>query len=168
MYFTPNLILYFTHILFRKIDSEMVNELGCQLRLLDEPEDELSPLERHNAKQEATFIKEIIRSVKIRNVHRPQQSDPSLVQKLSSAEFEIPILQGPYLLQPAPEEIYDEEVFASDIARIGTSRFAILAIAYSSGRVDMLLEYESIGPRWFSKTVSFSPVFGFGRKVKPS
>lgn len=71
--------------------------------------------------------------------------------------------QGPVTFEPAPPE-GDEEDVASDIIRLslgkdtgksGSNRsVGAMAIAWSSGRVDLCLEVDDFEPRWISSRVS--------------
>ncbi|KAI5787024.1 hypothetical protein DFH27DRAFT_574870 [Peziza echinospora] len=62
-----------------------------------------------------------------------------------------PVLQGPFLLNPAPEETSSEEVYACDIMHITSEPVAILATVWSSGNVDVCLEFESVAAKWVGK-----------------
>ncbi|KAG0038674.1 hypothetical protein BGZ82_011253 [Podila clonocystis] len=56
--------------------------------------------------------------------------------------------QGPFLYQPAPIELDDDDNRAYDILCLETEATDILAIAHSSGRVDISIVLDRPSPRW--------------------
>ena len=62
-----------------------------------------------------------------------------------------PILQGPFLLQPAPVDFSADEFYACDIIHILSDSIAIIAIVWSNGNIDILLEFEPITAKWLGK-----------------
>lgn len=63
-------------------------------------------------------------------------------------------VQGPYLLQPAPIEVIEEEISdsASDLFCFGTDPIGVVIVAYESGKCDVLLEVERIEAKWDIET----------------
>ncbi|KAF9953512.1 hypothetical protein BGZ70_000217 [Mortierella alpina] len=59
-----------------------------------------------------------------------------------------PSRQGPYLYQPAPIELEDDDDRVYDIVCLDTEAVEVLAIAYSSGKVDICIAVERPKPRW--------------------
>ncbi|KAF9428188.1 hypothetical protein BGZ76_002025 [Entomortierella beljakovae] len=57
-------------------------------------------------------------------------------------------LQGPFLFQPAPIELEDDDNKASDILSLDTEAAEILAIAHSCGKVDICIAVDRPEPRW--------------------
>jgi len=65
-----------------------------------------------------------------------------------------PVIQGPFLLQPAPVEFdpekYDLDSIASSIISLKTEPFSIILIAFTSGKVDVCLNVAPIEALWMS------------------
>ncbi|EPS40295.1 hypothetical protein H072_5906 [Dactylellina haptotyla CBS 200.50] len=146
------------------LDSDFMEELKYELQINQEIRDSadstIPGLEKHNAKQICFWIHEISRLIRVQSLSmkNPEiEDEPAgfILPKPSLPEFEAPLLQGPYLLQPAPEEVLDETVFASDIARIGAAQYAVIAVAWSTGKVDLLLEFDGVAPRWHSNSLKY-------------
>lgn len=63
-----------------------------------------------------------------------------------------PILQGPFLFDPAPvESVIDDCPAACDIFHIEADPVGVIAILYSHGRVDICLEYDTLVAKWVDK-----------------
>ncbi|KAF3911600.1 hypothetical protein AA313_de0200351 [Arthrobotrys entomopaga] len=146
------------------LDSDFMEELKYELQINQEIRDSgdssIPALDRHNAKQICFWIHEISRLIRVQNLANSNlevDDEPAgfILPKPTLPEFEAPLLQGPYLLQPAPEEILDESIFASDIARIGAAQYAVIAVVWSTGKVDLMLEFESVAPRWHSNSLKY-------------
>ncbi|KAF3938225.1 hypothetical protein ABW19_dt0204563 [Dactylella cylindrospora] len=144
------------------LDSDFIEELTYELQLnqetRDSPDQSVPALDKHNAKQICFWIHEVFRLIRVQKLAgkgNDLDDEPAgyILPKPMLPEFEDPLLQGPYLLQPAPEDILDDSVFATDITRIGAAQYAVIAVAWSTGRVDILLEFESVVPRWQSSSL---------------
>ncbi|KAG4096064.1 hypothetical protein H8356DRAFT_1683518 [Neocallimastix lanati (nom. inval.)] len=65
-----------------------------------------------------------------------------------------PVIQGPFLLQPAPIEFDTENTdfdnIASSIISLKTEPFSIILIAYTNGKVDVCLNVAPIEALWMS------------------
>ncbi|ORZ26791.1 nuclear pore component-domain-containing protein [Lobosporangium transversale] len=59
-----------------------------------------------------------------------------------------PARQGPFLYQPAPIELEDDDNRANDILYLETETAGVLAMAYSSGRVDICIVVDHPKPCW--------------------
>jgi len=71
-----------------------------------------------------------------------------------------PVIQGPFLLQPAPIEFdpdhCDLDNIASSIISLNTEPFSIIVIAYTNGKVDVCLNVAPVEALWMSNNdVSF-------------
>ncbi|EWC46952.1 hypothetical protein DRE_03714 [Drechslerella stenobrocha 248] len=146
------------------LDSDFMEELKYELQVnqevRDSPDPSIPAIDKHNAKQICFWIHEVSRLIRVQNLasnHDDFEEDTTgyVLPKPTLPEFEAPLLQGPYLFQPAPEETFDDDVFASDIARIGAAQYAVIAIAWSTGKVDLMLEFEGVGPRWHSSSLKY-------------
>lgn len=67
------------------------------------------------------------------------------------------LTQGPFLFNPAPRDLEeeDDEALASDIAIVGEN-VGLVVVAWGSGRVDIGIELERPEARWESTQVSFT------------
>ncbi|KAK6519602.1 hypothetical protein TWF281_003424 [Arthrobotrys megalospora] len=146
------------------LDTDFLDELKYELQshqeIRDSGDSTIPALDRHNSKQICYWIHEISRLIRVQslsNKHDEFDEEPAgyILTKPSLPDLTTPLLQGPYLLQPAPEDNYDESIFASDIARIGAAHYAVIAVAWSSGKVDLMLEFESVAPRWHSTSLKY-------------
>jgi len=67
-----------------------------------------------------------------------------------------PVIQGPFLLQPAPIEFDTENTdfdnIASSIISLKTEPFSIILIAYTNGKVDVCLNVAPIEALWMNCT----------------
>lgn len=75
------------------------------------------------------------------------------IDATSSVRFP-PLIQGPYLMKPAPAEFGDDEPLATDIIYLSTDPLPIIAIAYNNGKIDVCVEVEKTEARWASRGVS--------------
>ncbi|KAL7272503.1 hypothetical protein RUND412_004690 [Rhizina undulata] len=62
-----------------------------------------------------------------------------------------PALQGPFLFQPAPLELSNEEYYACDIFHVESDPLAVIGILYSNGKIDICLEFDPLPAKWISK-----------------
>lgn len=101
-----------------------------------------------------------------------QDINHDMIIKVSSAELgRSAVRQGPFLLQPAPKEIdADNESIATDLVQFSytstnnndennisdqdTISLGVFLIAYSTGKVDILLDIDTIEPLWTKTNVS--------------
>ncbi|KAG0310912.1 hypothetical protein BGZ99_010466 [Dissophora globulifera] len=76
--------------------------------------------------------------------------------------------QGPFLFQPAPIELEDDDNRAYDILSLETEAAEVLAMAYSSGRVDVCIAVERPSARWTVQQVrkKDSGSYGFDDTVE--
>ncbi|KAF3906361.1 hypothetical protein ABW20_dc0104274 [Dactylellina cionopaga] len=146
------------------LDSDFMEELKYELQIHQEIRDSadntISALNRHNSKQICFWIHEISRLIRVqslsnKNIELEDEAAGYILPKPALPDFEAPLLQGPYLFQPAPDEVFDEGVFASDISRVGAAQYAVIVVAWSTGRVDMMLEFENVSPRWHSNSLKY-------------
>ncbi|RPA90664.1 hypothetical protein L873DRAFT_1848718 [Choiromyces venosus 120613-1] len=63
-----------------------------------------------------------------------------------------PQLQGPFLFQPAPQEISTDE-YGCDIFHIESDPVGVIGILFSNGKVDICLEPESLKAKWVDKRI---------------
>ncbi|KAF9103082.1 hypothetical protein BGX27_010737, partial [Mortierella sp. AM989] len=56
--------------------------------------------------------------------------------------------QGPFLYQPAPIELEDDDNKASDILSLEAEAAEILVVAHSSGKLDVCIAVDRPAPRW--------------------
>ncbi|KAG0197999.1 hypothetical protein BGX28_008502 [Mortierella sp. GBA30] len=56
--------------------------------------------------------------------------------------------QGPFLYQPAPAELEDDDNRVYDIVSLEVEAAEVIAVAYSSGKVDICIAVERPKPRW--------------------
>lgn len=75
-------------------------------------------------------------------------SDEIVIAKNPSLGQGKALRQGPFLYQPAPIELDDDDNRAYDILCLETEATDILAIAHSSGRVDISIVLDRPSPRW--------------------
>jgi len=69
-----------------------------------------------------------------------------------------PILQGPFLFQPAPPESMGDDIPAAcDIFHLEAGSIGVVGIIYSNGKLDICLEEEPITAKWMSKNGKKSP-----------
>eukprot|EP00833_Pecoramyces_ruminatium_P008671 jgi/Orpsp1_1/1182703/evm.model.c7180000082318.1 len=65
-----------------------------------------------------------------------------------------PVIQGPFLLQPAPIEFdpdkFDFDNIASSIISLKTEPFSIILIAYTNGKIDVCLNVAPVEALWMS------------------
>jgi WD40 repeat protein len=65
-----------------------------------------------------------------------------------------PVIQGPFLFQPAPVEFdpdkYELDNIASSIISLKTEPFSIIVIAYTNGKVDVCLNVAPVEALWMS------------------
>ncbi|KAJ1973931.1 hypothetical protein H4R35_003861 [Dimargaris xerosporica] len=59
-----------------------------------------------------------------------------------------PVPVGPYLLQPAPPELSEDDAVASDILALTTQPVPVLALSYAHGQIDLFLQMQPIIPHW--------------------
>ncbi|KAK6341151.1 hypothetical protein TWF696_008238 [Orbilia brochopaga] len=146
------------------LDSDFLEELKYELQvnqeLRDSSDTSIPALEKHIARQICFWIHEVTRLIRVRglaskNTEFEDETAGYILPKPTLPDFDTPLLQGPYLLQPAPQETLGDGEFASDIARIGASQYAVIAVAWSTGKVDLMLEFESISPRWHSSSLKY-------------
>ncbi|KAK6358460.1 hypothetical protein TWF730_007794 [Orbilia blumenaviensis] len=146
------------------LDSDFLDELNYELTahrtVRDSGDPAISDLEKYNSRQICFWIHEISRLIRVQNLTLKRNEfdeEPAgyLLSRPTMADVTHPLLQGPYLLQPAPEDNFDELNFASDIARIGSSHFSVIAVAWTSGKIDLMLEFDSVAPRWHSTTLKY-------------
>jgi nucleoporin NUP82 len=108
-------------------------------------------------------------------------SEPVLVHPPTSSGSRKPLVQGPFLFQPAPRELDGEDVErATDIFLLGggstagsseeddedakggrKSEFAVLGIVFEDGKVDLCLEVEKMEALWVGRQVGCSSTSGF-------
>ncbi|KAJ6263309.1 hypothetical protein Dda_1872 [Drechslerella dactyloides] len=146
------------------LDGDFLEELKYELQvnqeLRDSSDSAIPALDKHIARQICFWIHEVTRLIRVqslsnKNTDFEEETAGYILPKPTLPDFDAPLLQGPYLLQPAPQENLGDGVFASDIARIGASQYAVIAVAWSTGKVDLMLEFESIGPRWHSNSLKY-------------
>ncbi|KAK6501734.1 hypothetical protein TWF481_009561 [Arthrobotrys musiformis] len=146
------------------LDSDFLDELKFELQAHKEVRDSVDTTipaaDRHNSKQICYWIHEVSRLIRVQNLangHDELDEEPAgyILTKPALPDLTAPLLQGPYLLQPAPEDNFDESIFASDIVRVGAAQYAVLAVAWSSGKIDLMLEFESVSPRWHSTSLKY-------------
>ncbi|ORX91102.1 hypothetical protein K493DRAFT_287243 [Basidiobolus meristosporus CBS 931.73] len=78
-----------------------------------------------------------------------QESEEELVHIIKPKSVRAqPLVQGPYLLQPAPVEISDDDIEASDLLYVDADPVGILAIAFGDGKIDICLEVEPVTAQW--------------------
>lgn len=72
-----------------------------------------------------------------------------------------PMLQGPFLLQPAPRTIPQSDIgdacdilYSLVIYGEAKEELGIACVAYSDGRVDVLIDVEKVEARWDTRQVS--------------
>lgn len=75
-------------------------------------------------------------------------SDEIVIAKSPSLKQGKALRQGPFLYQPAPIELDDDDNRAYDILCLETEATDILVIAHSSGRVDISIVLDRPSPRW--------------------
>jgi len=63
-----------------------------------------------------------------------------------------PQLQGPFLFQPAPQELSSDE-YGCDIFHIESHPVGVIGVLYSNGKVDICLEPESLKAKWVDKRI---------------
>ncbi|PWW72459.1 hypothetical protein C7212DRAFT_302039, partial [Tuber magnatum] len=63
-----------------------------------------------------------------------------------------PQLQGPFLFQPAPQELSSDE-YGCDIFHIAFHPVGVIGILFSNGKVDICLEPESLKAKWVDKRI---------------
>ncbi|KAF3924910.1 hypothetical protein ABW21_db0207297 [Orbilia brochopaga] len=146
------------------LDGDFLEELKYELQVNQEIRDSadtsIPALEKHNARQICFWIHEVTRMIRIqglanKNNEFEEETPGYILPKPTLPDFDAPLLQGPYLFQPAPQETLGDGEFASDIARIGASQYAVIVVAWSTGKVDLMLEFESIGPRWHCSSLKY-------------
>jgi len=149
--------------LFRIASEGFLEELRYELNTLVDPVEvegeETTPLKTFQARQQSLWIEETFRSKQSKRQETSKfKSEPDLYTEIMIrphlSDHNTPLLQGPYLLQPAPKEICNGEVFACDLVHIASDSYAVLALLYSNGVIDIFTEFEPCTPRWISKTVS--------------
>lgn len=59
-----------------------------------------------------------------------------------------PLLQGPFLFQPAPLEFPGVQYHACDIFHVEAGALGVIGILFSNGKVDICLEFELLGAKW--------------------
>ncbi|KAJ1982705.1 hypothetical protein H4R34_001613 [Dimargaris verticillata] len=59
-----------------------------------------------------------------------------------------PVSVGPYLLQPAPPDLAEDDPVASDILALTTQPVPVLALSYTHGQIDLFLQMQPIIPHW--------------------
>ncbi|KAF3222555.1 hypothetical protein TWF192_003609 [Orbilia oligospora] len=146
------------------LDTDFLDELKYELQAHKEIRDSGDPAipasDKHNSKQICFWVHEISRLIRVQslaNGHDEFDEEPVgyILSRPTLPDLITPLLQGPYLLQPAPEDNFDESIFASDIARVGAAHYAVIAVAWSSGKIDLMLEFESVAPRWHSTSLKY-------------
>lgn len=75
-------------------------------------------------------------------------TDEVVIVQSPALKHVIPSRQGPFLYQPAPIELEDDDDRVYDIVCLDTEAVEVIAIAYSSGKVDICIAVERPKPRW--------------------
>lgn len=156
------IIVIANRLLLRIATEGFLEELRYELNTLVDPVEvegeETNPLKTFQARQQSLWIEETFRSKQSKrqeNSKYKSQLDihTEIMIRPHLTDHNTPLLQGPYLLQPAPKETCNGEVFACDLVHIASDSYAVLALLYSNGVIDMFIEFEPCTPRWISKTV---------------
>ena len=139
--------------------EELKYELSTLLGPIEIEGEEKTSLGTFIARQQSLWIEETFR---LKQAKKPDSGKPKTDMDMNNndilirpymTDHNIPLLQGPYLLQPAPKETCDGDVFACDIAHVSSESFAVISILYSNSKMDVFVEFEPVSPRWISKTV---------------
>ncbi|KAF9290754.1 hypothetical protein BGZ68_006151 [Mortierella alpina] len=75
-------------------------------------------------------------------------TDEVVIVQSPALKHVIPSRQGPFLYQPAPIELEDDDDRVYDIVCLDTEAVEVIAIAYSSGKVDICIVVERPKPCW--------------------
>jgi nucleoporin NUP82 len=132
--------------------------------------------------QQSIYVHSIIKTI-------PAFEDPPHPNQVVPVQRPIiikvdPVVQGPFLMQPAPDENELADGFgegACDLLYISYRRpqkkpkeissgseISLLLIAYQQGRVDICIDLDKVEPVWHSNSVShLSPIFQMIRSPQP-
>ncbi|KAI1314958.1 hypothetical protein EDD11_001442 [Mortierella claussenii] len=75
-------------------------------------------------------------------------SDEMVIVHSPVLKVATPTRQGPFLYQPAPIELEDDDNRANDILCLDTEATEVIAVAHSSGKVDVCIVVDRPAPRW--------------------
>ena len=75
-------------------------------------------------------------------------SDEVVMVQRPSLKAAMTARQGPFLFQPAPHELKDDENRAYDILSLDTEAADVIVMAHSSGRVDVCMAVDRPTARW--------------------
>jgi len=101
-----------------------------------------------------------LKPVKINDLDEDGEEEVIINGNISRFKDIHPVIQGPFLLQPAPIEFDPDECdldnIASSIISLKTEPFSIIVIAFTNGKVDVCLNVAPVEALWMSNNdVSF-------------
>jgi len=95
-----------------------------------------------------------LKPVKINDLDENGEEEVIINGNISRFKDIHPVIQGPFLLQPAPIEFDPDECdldnIASSIISLKTEPFSIIVIAFTNGKVDVCLNVAPVEALWMS------------------
>lgn len=76
---------------------------------------------------------------------------PTCLTRPGEDKAPSPLLQGPFLFQPAPLEFPGKSYYACDIFHVEAGALGVIGVLFSNGKVDICLEFELLGAKWIDK-----------------
>lgn len=76
---------------------------------------------------------------------------PTCLTRPGEDKAPSPLLQGPFLFQPAPLEFPGKSYHACDIFHVEAGALGVIGVLFSNGKVDICLEFELLGAKWVDK-----------------
>lgn len=81
----------------------------------------------------------------------PGKKGPTCLSRPDTVVGPTPLLQGPFLFQPAPLEFQGDVYDACDIFHIEAGAIGVIGVLFSNGKVDICLEFEQLRAKWVDR-----------------